>query len=177
MGRQAYTISFQTFFCFTSMMNNEQIPVQPSGTTNPTEKSSIPVIVSTPTITPAPITINPVVSASAPIPVTFTTPTPITVSAPVASTTIIDLPAIYNSVAELQKKIDEMYLVVDKMRKASVRSMWINIIFVVLPIALSIFALPFLMRSFLSTTGMDTSASSIQKLLEQVKSGQSGGEQ
>jgi len=81
---------------------------------------------------------------------------------------------IYNTLIEQQKKIDSMFITVEKMRVASVRSMWLTIIFVVLPIILSVFAIPFLAQSYLGslTEGGTASPIDMKALMEQVKNAQ-----
>jgi hypothetical protein len=131
---------------------------------------------------PQAITFSPPVGATPPPPVP-----PITVtSTPDPLPSLIqpekvDLNTLYSAIKDQQKKIDEMYLVVEKMRKASVRSMWLTIIFVVMPIILSVFALPYLMSTYMGTAGVDTNSGEIQKLLESgdfkaiLQKAQSGG--
>ncbi len=77
-------------------------------------------------------------------------------------------------ITDLDAKVNILLENSEKMRKSASRSMWLTIIFVVLPIAISIIAIPFLMKTLTGSMGLSggDSASSISSLLEQLQKGQ-----
>lgn len=89
-----------------------------------------------------------------------------------AAKTNEELDKIAGVLVDLQNKVDLIYVNSEKMRRAATRSMWLTIIFVVLPIAISIFALPVLMKTLLGSVGENGGAIDIQSIIKQAQSGQ-----
>lgn len=57
---------------------------------------------------------------------------------------------ILKKLEEQEKKIDEIHTVTEKIRKYFLISMWLTIIFFVLPLVVLVFMLPILINSYLS---------------------------
>lgn len=154
-------------------------PVLPTPSTAQHSFQSVPQVT---TISSATFTKTPVITTH-PV-VTFMSTAPsLTVEQPLAIDTnqsMNDIQKIQVSMEDQQKKIDAMYTTLEKIRKHNVVTMWLTIIFVVLPIVLSVFALPYLMKSYMGALGGGDSTSSpldvasILKQVQDVKAGQTG---
>ena len=110
------------------------------------------------------------------IPITVPSPSTLQNSGTDVHQNMTDMQKIQASMEDQQKKIDAMYTTLEKIRKHNVVTMWLTIIFVVLPIVLSVFALPYLMRSYAGALGGGDTASplDISSILKQVQNAKAG---
>lgn len=118
------------------------------------------------TMTP-PSTPNPDIEVPLPVNKSDTTPV-ISPQAKVTESNTTPLVTPHPSTEELlialSAKVDNIEKIVLKMKRHNTISMWLTIIFVVLPIAISVFALPYIMSSFTSSMGLsDLSAMTVSQ--------------
>lgn len=121
----------------------DSTPVTPLASSQPAASGVTQKVATAPAIATIVMTETPIAPQAETVQPTITQTTP--VSVPKTTEELL---------TELTKKIEHVETMVATMKRRSTISMWLTIIFVVLPIVGSIFALPYLMNQLTSSMGL-----------------------
>ncbi len=76
-------------------------------------------------------------------------------------------------ITDLDAKVNILLENSERVRKSASRSMWLTIIFVALPIVVSVIALPFFVKTFLGSMGLSgTDGEGVSSALQELQKGQ-----